>query len=228
MHLDIGHAEFGSHYYLDQSLPDRETMHLCSARLGFDAVTGWKAALRLSAASGAPEYPASARTVPWAVLGHLAASPAYEGVARYLSTQPIKLDPGRISYQGDVGVLKLATAFRRLRAQTGVQGLFSGQIWVVTGVFGRSTYSGSVVATARLTTQTMTAAAAYEGRLRTSYNWSDETAPGRIPVPAWGGTGAPEGGWVDTPSALNGWQDAGPAADDWIETPAGAGSWQDG
>ena len=97
----------------------------------------------------------------------------------------------------------------RSQGRLGLSGAALGQVWTpLRPALGRIETGGRVTVHPRLVANLSTGRVSLAGRMRLSYDWSDQTAPGREPVPDWGGTGEPAGDWQTTPPVTEHWQEA--------------------
>lgn len=224
-----GCSGFGGSYYFDQSLPDHETMHLCHGRLGLGARTAWAARITLRADPARPTIRASAALTPWAVLHTPLARSGWGGRGESILTQPITLNAARIALDGRTGPVTVDVAFRRSLARPGPRGAVRVQVYAIARrLAARAEFRGASAVRATYKGNLDIGRPALRGSARMSYVWSDQTAPGREPAPAWGGMGTPEDQWKPTPGpAVPAWGGIEAPAYQWKPTPAQADIWQD-
>lgn len=166
------------------------------AALGSDSASNFEAWAVLRA-TGAPEFQAGVTPHFVNRAGPFQGSPDFRSQGRF--------------WAGPVGSARTIpwAILGALAGRLGLSGAALGQVWTpLRPALGRIETGGRVTARARFVANLPTGRVSLAGRMRLSYDWSDQTAPGREPVPDWGGTGEPAGDWQTTPPVTEHWQEA--------------------
>lgn len=207
LHFRPAFPEFGSAYYLDQDLPDRETLRLYTARTEQAARLTFKAAMRLSGAAGSLELASRARPDVFPVLRASMAALEHRGMVEMISTQPIGLSSGHIEYGATV-LARLGTALRMSRGRLDADAIVSPNVYAVARVRARLELLSAYTFRATFKIGLQAAYGALGGRVIVSYRWSDLTAVGREPIIPWGTVPAPPPDlWTTPPAPAGNWQD---------------------
>lgn len=227
LHGATGALDLDGWAYMNEQVSDHETVRMCNGAIRLSGGVQ-PTALLSPAVSGAFALGGRVRTVPQvAVYGPLGVLDL-DGAAFPIVTQPIPV-AGSVSLGGALSHIGVSVRYRAVRGQIGLPGAVSAQIWpVLHRPRGQISLRGVGQTAVLFGYGGLAGQFAAYGAAHTSYLWSDQTFPGRVPVAPWSGAPGNTGeDWQGAPAVTQDWADAAPVAGPWSEAVGASDDWQE-